>query len=205
MPFFSHPAADVLAAGEQPTPEPAKGEVLVRLMTSGVNPSDVKKRAGAFPNLLDDGLIIPHSDGAGVIESLGQGVSDRQVGKRVWVYQAQFGRRFGSAAESVAIDSSRAPLLPENTSFEIGACLGIPGTVLGPVEHTSLPGGSVQVGQEDVYRGFESRETAARLQERRATSPFRCGRRGDEQLGEFDVVEDPAQSLQQLQSLRPSF
>ena len=120
------PAADVLVAGEQPTPEPAGGEVLVRLMTSGVNPSDVKKRAGAFPNLLDDGLIIPHSDGAGVIESLGQGVSDRQVGERVWIYQAQFGRRFGSAAEYVAIDSSRAPLLPDNTSFEIGACLGIP-------------------------------------------------------------------------------
>ncbi len=120
------PAAKVLAAGEQPTPEPAKGEVLVRLMTSGVNPSDVKKRAGAFPNLLDDGLIIPHSDGAGVIESLGPGVSDRQVGERVWVYQAQFGRRFGTAAEYVAIDSSRAPLLPDNTSFEIGACLGIP-------------------------------------------------------------------------------
>ena len=120
------PAAKVLAAGEQPTPEPAKGEVLVRLMTSGVNPSDVKKRAGAFPNLLDDGLIIPHSDGAGVIESLGQGVSDRQVGERVWIYQAQFGRRFGTAAEYVAIDSSRASLLPKNTSFEIGACLGIP-------------------------------------------------------------------------------
>ncbi len=120
------PAAEVLAAGEQPIPEPAEGEVLVRLMTSGVNPSDVKKRAGASPNLLDDGLIIPHSDGAGVIESLGQGVSDRQVGERVWIYQAQFGRRFGSAAEYVAIDSSRAPLLPDNTSFEIGACLGIP-------------------------------------------------------------------------------
>jgi len=120
------PAADVLIVGEQPTAEPQQGEVLVRLMTSGVNPSDVKKRAGAFPNLLDDGLVIPHSDGAGVIEAVGAGVDDREVGERVWVYQAQYGRRFGTAAEFVAIDSSRAPLLPENTSFETGACLGIP-------------------------------------------------------------------------------
>jgi NADPH:quinone reductase-like Zn-dependent oxidoreductase len=119
-------AADVFVVGEQPTPEPQQGEVLVRLSTSGVNPSDVKKRAGAFPNLLDDGLVIPHSDGAGVIEAVGAGVDDRKVGERVWVYQAQYGRRFGTAAECVAIDSARAPPLPDNTSFEIGACLGIP-------------------------------------------------------------------------------
>ena len=120
------PAADVLIVGEQPTPEPQQREVLVRLMTSGVNPSDVKKRAGAFPDLLDDGLVIPHSDGAGVIEAVGAGVDDREVGERVWVYQAQYGRRFGTAAEFVAIDRCRAPQLPENSSFETGACLGIP-------------------------------------------------------------------------------
>jgi NADPH:quinone reductase len=119
-------ATDVLVIGERPAPEPQVGEVLVRLKTSGVNPSDVKKRAGAFPNLLDDGLVIPHSDGAGVIEAVGAGVDDREVGERVWVYQAQYGRRFGTAAEYVAIDSSRTPRLAENTSFEIGACLGIP-------------------------------------------------------------------------------
>jgi NADPH:quinone reductase-like Zn-dependent oxidoreductase len=119
-------AGDVLIVGEQSKPEPQQGEVLVRLMSSGVNPSDVKKRAGAFPNLLDDGFVIPHSDGAGVIEAVGAGVEDRQIGERVWVYQAQYGRRFGTAAENVSIDSSRAPLLPDNTSFEIGACLGIP-------------------------------------------------------------------------------
>jgi NADPH2:quinone reductase len=120
------PAADVLVVGEQAKPVPQQGEVLVRLMTSGVNPSDVKKRAGAFPNLLDDGFVIPHSDGAGVIESVGPGVRNREVGERVWVYQAQYGRRFGTAAEFVAIDNARAPQLAENASFEIGACLGIP-------------------------------------------------------------------------------
>lgn len=119
-------ARDVLIVGEQKKPEPASGEVLVRLATSGVNPSDVKKRAGSFANLLDDGFVIPHSDGAGIIEAIGDRVRDRQVGDRVWVYQAQFGRRFGTAAEYVAIDASRAPLLPANTDYDIGACLGIP-------------------------------------------------------------------------------
>lgn len=149
------PASHVLIVGEQPRPKPREGEVLVRMATSGVNPSDVKKRAGAFPNLLDDGPIIPHSDGAGVIEAVGSGVDDSQVGERVWVYQAQFGRRFGTAAECVAIDSSRAPLLPDNTSFEFGACLGIPVMTAhrcvfadGPVDGQSIlvTGGAGRVG-----------------------------------------------------------
>jgi len=75
---------------------------------------------------LDGGFVIPHSDGAGVIEAVGHGVPSERVGERVWVYQAQYARRFGTAAEYVAIESSRAPTLPDNTSFEIGACLGIP-------------------------------------------------------------------------------
>jgi len=119
-------AQDVLQIGEQETPTAGAGEVLVRIATSGVNPSDVKKRAGSFPNLLDDGLVIPNSDGAGVIESVGEGVDRSRVGERVWIYQAQYGRRFGTAAEYVAIDSCRAPKLPDNTNFEVGACLGIP-------------------------------------------------------------------------------
>ena len=119
-------ARDVLQVGEKDTPEVGQGEVLVRMATSGVNPSDVKKRAGSFPNLLDLGYVIPNSDGAGVIEAVGNGVDASRIGERVWIYQAQYGRRFGSAAEYVAIDDSRAPRLPDNTSFEVGACLGIP-------------------------------------------------------------------------------
>lgn len=119
-------AKDVLQIGEQETPTAGPGEVLVRVATSGVNPSDVKKRAGSFPNLLDGGFVIPNSDGAGVIERVGEGVDSDRVGERVWIYQAQYGRRFGTAAEYVAIDSSRAPKLPGNTSYEVGACLGIP-------------------------------------------------------------------------------
>lgn len=119
-------AQDVLRLGELDTPEPGPGEVLVRLSTSGVNPSDVKKRAGSFPSLLDDGLVVPNSDGAGVIEAVGDGVDKSRIGERVWVYQAQFARRFGTAAEFVAIDACRAPSLPETANFEVGACLGIP-------------------------------------------------------------------------------
>ena len=63
-------AGDVLKLGEIDTPEPAPGEVLVRLHASGINPSDVKKRAGSFPDLLDAGFVIPNSDGAGVIDQV---------------------------------------------------------------------------------------------------------------------------------------
>ncbi|MDJ0916620.1 MAG: NADPH:quinone reductase [Woeseiaceae bacterium] len=120
------PAADVLETGKRPDPVPGGGEVLVRLHASAINPSDVKKRAGAFPELLDDGYIIPNSDGAGVIESVGVGVDSSRVGQKVWVYQAQHRRRFGTAAEYVAIDSQRAPRLGDDIDFETGAGLGIP-------------------------------------------------------------------------------
>lgn len=120
------PAKQVLKTSEWRTPEPGPGEVLVKLSTTGVNPSDVKKRAGGFPNLLDDGPVIPHSDGAGVIEAAGSGVATSRIGERVFVYQAQYARLHGTAAEYVAIDTLRAPILPDNVSFEIGACVGIP-------------------------------------------------------------------------------
>jgi NADPH:quinone reductase-like Zn-dependent oxidoreductase len=120
------PAEDVLHVSDLDTPTPGAGEVLVRLRTSGINPSDVKKRAGSFPNLLDDGLVIPNSDGAGVIEAVSDGVDAGRIGERVWVYQAQYARRLGTAAEYVAIDASRAPRLANEASFEVGASLGIP-------------------------------------------------------------------------------
>lgn len=119
-------AKEVLQLGELDTPTAGPGEVLVRMHTSGVNPSDVKKRAGSFPNLLDDGLVIPNSDGAGTVEAVGDGVDESRIGQRVWVYQAQYGRRLGTAAEYVAIEARRAALLPDAASFEAGACIGIP-------------------------------------------------------------------------------
>jgi NADPH:quinone reductase len=120
------PANEVLELVELDTPSPMHGEVLVRLHCSAVHPSDVKKRAGAFPDLLQDGFIIPHSDGAGVIEAVGRGVPHSRIGERVWVYQAQYGRRFGTAAEYVSVDSNRAVSLPNDIGFDVGACMGIP-------------------------------------------------------------------------------
>ena len=79
------PASEVLSVGELPDPEVGPGEVQVRIDTSGVNPSDVKKRAGAFPDLLKEGAVVPHSDGAGVITAVGKGVEASRVGERVWL------------------------------------------------------------------------------------------------------------------------
>lgn len=102
------------------------GEVLVRVMYSAINPSDVKKRGGAFLDLLDNGFIIPHSDASGVIEAVGQGVPASRIGERVWIYQAQYQRRFGTAAEYVSVPSNLAVHLPHMTGFAEGSCLGIP-------------------------------------------------------------------------------
>ena len=98
----------------------------MQLHATGVHPSDVKKRAGAFPDLLEAGPVLPHSAGAGVVTAVGEGVPLSRVGERVFVYQAQYGRQLGTAAEYVARDSARAPALPDNASFEVGACVGIP-------------------------------------------------------------------------------
>jgi NADPH2:quinone reductase len=119
------PAAQVLRLGDVATPEPAPGEVRVKLATSGVNPSDVKSREGrtrkiAFPR------VIPHSDGAGVIDRVGSGVPQSRVGERVWTWNAQWKRAFGTAAEYITLPAALAVRLPDHIGFEEGACLGIP-------------------------------------------------------------------------------
>jgi NADPH2:quinone reductase len=118
-------ARDVLKVGDVETPIPGPGEVRVKLTVSGVNPSDVKSRQGstrkiAFPR------VIPHSDGAGVIDSVGDGVSKTRVGERVWVWNGQWKRPFGTAAEFIVLPATQTVVLPEKTSFDAGACLGIP-------------------------------------------------------------------------------
>jgi NADPH2:quinone reductase len=118
-------ARDVLRVGEVATPAPGPGEVRVRLMASGVNPSDVKSRAGltrkiAFPR------VTPHSDGAGEIDRVGAEVSPSRLGERVWVWNGQWRRPFGTAAEWIVLPSEQAVPLPANISVEAGACLGIP-------------------------------------------------------------------------------
>jgi NADPH2:quinone reductase len=117
------PARDVLRVEDVETPNPGAGEVRVRLRTSGVNPSDVKSRGLrklAFPR------VIPHSDGAGEIEAVGSGVPKSRVGERVWVWNGQWQRPSGTAAEFIVLPAGHAAHLPDNVSFEEGACLGIP-------------------------------------------------------------------------------
>ncbi len=117
-------AQDVMQVGDLPMPSPLAGEVLVRLATSGVNPSDVKSRR-ARP--LSDPLIVPHSDGAGVIEAVGEGVPAARVGERVWVWNGQWQRPLGTCAQFIALPAAQAVALPEGTDFAAGACMGIPG------------------------------------------------------------------------------
>jgi NADPH2:quinone reductase len=118
-------ARDVLRVAEVETPKPGPGEVRVKLLASGVNPSDVKNRAGitrkiAFPR------VIPHSDGAGEIEAVAEGVPASRVGERVWVWNGQWRRPFGTAAQSIVLPAEQAVPLPAGIAMEAGACLGIP-------------------------------------------------------------------------------
>ena len=120
-------ARDVLELGEMPDPVPEPGEVLVRLHASGVNPSDVKLRAGARPgSVMAFPKITPHSDGAGQIVGVGTGVNKSRIGERVWIWNGQWKRPYGTAAELITIPQAQAVELPPETSFAEGACLGIP-------------------------------------------------------------------------------
>jgi len=119
------PARAVLQVGEQPDPVPGPGEVRVRLRTSGVNPSDWKVRRGGFGRGLMAPLIIPHSDGAGDIDLVGPGVTDR-VGERVWIWNGQWKRPHGTAAEYIVVPDAQAVRLPANIDYAEAACLGIP-------------------------------------------------------------------------------
>lgn len=117
-------ARQVLTVGEMEMPKPAAGEVLVKLVASGVNPSDVKSRRG---RPLIAPRIIPHSDGAGIVEAVGDGVDAKRVGERVWTWNGQWKRPFGTAAEFIALPAAQAVHLPDGINFEAGACMGIPG------------------------------------------------------------------------------
>jgi len=119
-------AREVLRIVELPDPQPAAGEVRVKLATSGVNPSDVKTRAGRRTATLPWPRIVPHSDGAGVIDAVGPGVPESRLGERVWLWNACWGRADGTAATYVTLPSAQAVPLPATVSFAAGACLGIP-------------------------------------------------------------------------------
>lgn len=148
-------ARAVLRVGEMDTPHAGPGDVRVKLATSGVNPSDVKSRQGltrkiAWPRL------VPQSDGAGVIDEVGAGVPASRIGERVWVWNGQWKRAFGTAAEYIVLPAAQAVPLPDRTSFAEGACLGIPAMTachavalaeLGRGSRVLISGGAGAVGQ----------------------------------------------------------
>ncbi|MFI8239310.1 NADPH:quinone reductase [Streptomyces sp. NPDC085866] len=121
------PAGEVLHVGELPDPEPGPGEVRVRVTVSGVNPGDTKKRRGWLGSTMPYPRVIPHSDAAGIVDAVGEGVDARRIGQRVWVYGAQSYRPFGTAAQYTAVPDQQAVPLPDHLSDELGASLGIPG------------------------------------------------------------------------------
>jgi len=148
-------ARDVLIVGEADEPHPIAGEVRIRIAASGVNPGDVKKREDAFGIGMPYPRVIPHSDGAGTVDAVGEGVSQEWVGRRVWCFGAQSYRPFGTAAEYTVVPLGQVVPLPENVPMEQGACLGIPGItahravhVAGTVEGRTIlvQGGAGAVG-----------------------------------------------------------
>ena len=120
------PAHEVLEAGEIPDPQPGPGEVRVRIAYSGVNPSDVKRRAGSNVAAMPFPRVIPDMDGSGVIDRTGPGVDERRVGERVWLHSTQWKRAFGTGAEYAVTPAGRAIALPKNVSLEAAASLGVP-------------------------------------------------------------------------------
>jgi NADPH2:quinone reductase len=152
-------AREVLQVAEMPAPEAGPGEVRVRLAASGVNPSDVKSRAGLRTKELQFARVIPHSDGAGVIDQTGSGVPGTRIGERVWIWNAAWKRAFGTAAQYVVLPAAQAVPLPPQVGFDVGACLGIPAltalhavTMDGGVAGKSVlvTGGAGAVGQYAV-------------------------------------------------------
>jgi NADPH:quinone reductase len=143
------PAAEVLQAGELPAPEPGPAEVRVRVTRSGVNPGDTKKRHGWLGSSMPFPRVIPHSDGAGVVESAGRNVDPARVGRRAWMYGAQSYRPFGTAAQLTVVPEEQAVDLPDEVNEDLGACLGIPGITA----HRAVFGDGPVRGQTVLVQG----------------------------------------------------
>jgi NADPH:quinone reductase len=133
------PAREVLTVGEMPDPIPGAGEVRIRIAISGINPGDTKKREDAFSIGMAYPRVIPHSDGAGRIDKIADGVSSEWMGRDVWCYGAQSYRPFGTAAQFTVVPADHVAFLPKKVSMEQGACLGIPGITAHRGVHVAGP------------------------------------------------------------------
>ncbi|CAI9406195.1 NADPH:quinone reductase [Nocardioides sp. T2.26MG-1] len=133
--------SSVLEVVDRPVPEPGPGEVRVRLVRAGVNPTDWKFRAGMMSGYDE---VTPGQDGAGVVDAVGAGVVGLAVGDRIWLVLAQHGRAYGTAAEYTVQPADRVVALPEHASFDLGASLGVP-AVTAHRALTSLEGGPARL------------------------------------------------------------
>lgn len=142
-------AHEVLEIVERAVPAPGPGEVRVRVAWSGVNPSDTKSRAGTRSPVMPFPEVTPHSDGAGVVDAVGEGVDVARIGERVWLWNTAWGRPEGTAAEFVVLPQEQAVRLPDGVPLEAGACLGIPAMT---AAHAVLGYGDVR-GQRVLVAG----------------------------------------------------
>jgi NADPH:quinone reductase len=136
-------SSSVLRLAERPVPAPGPGQVRVKMVRSGVNPTDWKARAGAS-SAAGFAEVTPGQDGAGVIDALGDGVAGLAVGDRVWLYLGQHGTPYGTAAEYGVLDGHRAVRLPgslpdDASAFDLGASLGVPAVTA----HRALTSGAL--------------------------------------------------------------
>src|SRR4051795_2171247 len=175
-------------------PEPGSGEVRVRVAVSGVNPGDTKKRGDWVGYGMPYPRVIAHSDGAGVIDAVGDGVDPARIGDRVWVYGAQSYRAFGTAAQLTVVPADRAVVLPSDVSDEMGACLGIPGMTAhravfgdGPVEGTTVLVHGVLGGVGSIAAQLGAWRGASVIGTVRRSADLS---RGDEALGHRVALDD---------------
>jgi NADPH2:quinone reductase len=119
------PAHEVLEVVDVERPEPGPGEVRVRIAVSGVNPTDVKNRAG-FSARTIDGFQVPHMDGSGIVDAVGTGVDPSRVGQRVWLLLAADENTYATAAEFAVVPAHKAVPLPEGVALDLAATLGVP-------------------------------------------------------------------------------
>jgi NADPH:quinone reductase len=150
-------AHDVLQVVDLEAPQPGPGEVLVRMVFSGVNPTDWKARAGS--RRPSGSFQVPNQDGSGIIEAVGDGVDPGRVGERVWLFFAAWQRPWGTAAEYTVVPADQAARLPDHASFELGASLGIPAMTAhrclladGPIKGKAVlvAGGAGAVGRSAI-------------------------------------------------------